>query len=152
MGQAALTSLLEAIRRLPTDQRDMLGLELEYDPKLTGDWTVKSLSDLAFWENIRRRIVEHDIQNGIKLARREKGPKTKSDKTAQRNEIIHTKLQQGVLSENEIYEHLKVFHYNLLAYGKSKKPISLENMMKKYRASEKSRKNCNRTGTTAIIP
>jgi hypothetical protein len=56
------------------------------------------------------------------------------------------------LSDAEVYQVLTEHHFDLLTYGKSRTCASLLSVMKKYKKWKGSRDNCNRTGTTAIIP
>src|SRR5262249_41375238 len=81
------------------------------------------------------------------------GPQALKVKTNKRNEIIDSVLAKGELTTaREIHQHLKEHHCGLLTYGRPKKPISPENMMKSYRAWKRGRQNSSRAGTTGVFP
>jgi hypothetical protein len=75
------------------------------------------------------------------------GPAVKADRTRRRNEIIQSWARQG-LAEEEIYKLMMEHHPDLLQIGRrpgKKRFTTLDNMMLKYRRSDRGENNSNRS-------
>jgi hypothetical protein len=91
-----------------------------------------------FWEKIYKPTVREVMRYSNIMAKHQRGPRAKRDRVKARHRIIDSLVEQGFNTGEEILEHLKQQHPELVRKGKSDW-IDRGSMMKAYRRSKKRR-------------